>query len=104
MGTKTIGERIRERRIELGLSQDDLAKKIGYASRSSINKFELSRDMRLNKVEMMAKALECTPEFLMGWDEDDTIAQEDNEMLNTFHNLSPENRQLVMNLIRSLAK
>ena len=33
-------ERIRRRREELGLSQDELAKKLGYKSRSSINKIE----------------------------------------------------------------
>ena len=53
----TVGERIKQRRLELGLSQDELAKKVGYKSRSSINKIELSRDLPLKKVELMAKAL-----------------------------------------------
>ena len=35
-----IGERIKLRREELNLSQDELAKKVGYKSRSSINKIE----------------------------------------------------------------
>ena len=33
-----IGDRIRKKREELGMSQEELAKKIGYRSRSSINK------------------------------------------------------------------
>ena len=37
----TIGQRIKIRREELNMSQDDLAKKVGYKSRSSINKIEL---------------------------------------------------------------
>ena len=37
---KTIGERVRDRRIELNMSQDELAHKLGYKSRSSINKIE----------------------------------------------------------------
>ena len=37
----TIGSRIRNRREELGLSQDELGKRLGYKSRSSINKIEL---------------------------------------------------------------
>lgn len=65
----TVGERIKLRRLELGLSQDELAKKVGYKSRSSINKIELARDLPLRKVEAMAKALETTPEYLMGWQE-----------------------------------
>ena len=36
-----IGDRIRIRREELKISQDELAKRIGYKSRSSINKIEL---------------------------------------------------------------
>ena len=47
----TIGERIKERRIELGYTQDELAKKCGYKSRSSINKIELSRNLPLPKIE-----------------------------------------------------
>lgn len=68
----TIGERIRSRREQLNMSQDELAKKIGYKSRSSINKFETSRSLPLDKVEIVAKALDCSPSYLMGWmDEDD---------------------------------
>lgn len=63
----TIGERIKERRIELGYTQDELAKKCGYKSRSSINKIELSRNLPLPKIEKMARALECTESYLMGW-------------------------------------
>lgn len=63
----TIGERIKQRRLELNMSQDELAQKVGYKSRSSINKIELSRDLPLNKVEKMAKALDTTPGYLMGW-------------------------------------
>ena len=65
----TIGERIKQKRMEMGYSQDELAKRAGYKSRSSINKIELSRDLPLNKVELVAKALECTPSYLMGWQE-----------------------------------
>ena len=63
----TIGERIKQRRLELGYTQDELAKKCGYKSRSSINKIELSRALPLPKVTLMAKALECSESYLMGW-------------------------------------
>lgn len=36
-----IGDRIKRRREELGLSQEELAKKVGYKSRSSVNKIEI---------------------------------------------------------------
>lgn len=65
----TVGERIKQRRLELNLSQEELAKKVGYKSRSSINKIELARDLPLRKVELMAKALDTTPGYLMGWED-----------------------------------
>lgn len=67
----TIGDRIKKRRLELGLSQEELAFKLGYKSRSSINKLECSRNLPLTKVEKMATALECTPSYLMGWDDEE---------------------------------
>ncbi len=33
----TIGQRVKLRREELGLSQEELAKRIGYKSKTSIN-------------------------------------------------------------------
>lgn len=63
----TIGERIKERRIALGMTQDELAQKIGYKSRSSVNKLESARVLPSRKIEKMAAALECRPAYLMGW-------------------------------------
>ena len=63
----TIGERIKQRRIELNMTQDELAKRTGYKSRSSINKLETARALPSRKIEKMAEALECRPAYLMGW-------------------------------------
>ena len=65
----TIGERIKERRIQLGMSQEELAHKLGYKSRSSINKIELGgQNLTQKKIKAIAEALETTPEYIMGWD------------------------------------
>lgn len=83
----TIGERIKARRIELNLTQDELAIKVGYKSRSSINKIESSRSLPLSKIEKMADALETNPSVLMGWldDEYERLAKEDeNRMLDIY--------------------
>lgn len=59
---------IKKRREELGLSQEELAAKLGYKSRSSINKIELGlSDIPFSKIPLFAKALEIEPEILMGW-------------------------------------
>lgn len=64
----TIGERIRQRRIELNMSQEELALKIGYNDRSSIAKIESGeRDIRQRKIIDLANALKTTPNWLMGY-------------------------------------
>ena len=83
----TIGERIKKRRIDLQMSQDELAKKVGYKSRSSINKIELARELPLKKVEAMARALECTPSYLMGWtDEEQAVIDHMKEKIESLGN------------------
>ena len=64
----TIGDRIKKRRIQLGLSQQDIAEKLGYAGRSSINKIELNqRDLPQSKIKAIADALDTSPGYIMGW-------------------------------------
>ena len=65
-----IGKYVRARRLELGLTQEELAHKMGYKTKSSINKIELGfQDIPLPKVEELAKCLDCAPGYLMGWDD-----------------------------------
>lgn len=67
----TIGQRVKIRREELGMSQEELAKKIGYKSKSSINKIELGfRVLTQSKIKAIADALDTTPSYIMGWDEE----------------------------------
>lgn len=67
----SIGERIKKRRLELNLTQEELASKMGYKSKSTINKIELGiNDIPLSKVEEFAKALSTTTAYLMEWDDD----------------------------------
>lgn len=64
-----IGQRIKERREFLGLTQEELSKKLGYAGRSSVNKVENSREVSMKKIEKYAIALETTVPYLMGWED-----------------------------------
>ena len=50
----------------------ELAKRLGYKSRSSINKIEVgSRDLTQSRIKAIADALETTPSYIMGWEEFD---------------------------------
>ena len=74
-----IGSRIKHKREMLKMSQEELAQKVGYKSRSSINKIELDgRGLPQSKIVAFAKALETTPAYLMGWEHEiDYIAKTD---------------------------
>lgn len=72
----TIGDRIRRRREELGLTQQELAERVGYSSKTTINKIENgASELRQKKIMEMAKALETSVNYIMGWEEseDDAI-------------------------------
>lgn len=65
-----IGQRIKERREALGLTQKELATKMGYKSNTTINKVELGiNDVTQTNIVKYAEALNCTPGYLMGWEE-----------------------------------
>lgn len=72
-------QNIRNRRKELGMSQEELAKKVGYTSRSTIARIEKGEiDLSRSKIIAIAKALKTTPSDLMGWSEeiDDALDKE----------------------------
>lgn len=72
-----LGNRVRKRREELNMSQEDLSLKMGYKSRSSINKIENGRAVTQKIILRLAESLKTTPAFLMGWEEEDiAIADE----------------------------
>lgn len=66
----TLYDRIRTRREQLNMSQEELAKKLGYKSRSTIAKIESGEnDITQSKIVAFAKALGVKPGYLMGWED-----------------------------------
>lgn len=93
----TIGDRIKQRRIELGMTQEDLALKLGYKSRSSVNKVELASDVTLKTIRAYAKALDVDAAYLMGWDKQPqgNLAYIDTEAIANLM-LNPTNKELIL--------
>ncbi len=61
-----IGKRIKARRESLGMTQDELALKMGYTSRSTIAKIESGKnDIPQAKIAAFADALSTTTSYLM---------------------------------------
>lgn len=62
-----FSDNLRRRRLELGISQEELAEMVGYRSRSSISKLESgSADISQSKLRLLANVLNITPEELIG--------------------------------------
>lgn len=88
-----FGTRIKQKRLELNMTQDELARKVGYTSRSSINKIELGFvDLPQSKIAAIANALGTTPAYLMGWDSEKNTAT---SPFVGFSNISPVSTQRI---------
>ena len=69
----TLYDNIRKRREQLNITQQELAERMGYTSRSTISKIENGEnDIPQSKIIAFAKALNTTPAYLMGWEDETT--------------------------------
>jgi transcriptional regulator with XRE-family HTH domain len=75
----TIGDRIKIRRKQLRMSADELGRRLGK-DRSTIYRYEKGdiENLPLDILEPIAVALDTTPQYLMGWEQEqkknDTIS------------------------------
>lgn len=106
----TIGDRIKQRRLELKLDADELAHRIGK-SRATIYRYENGdiENMPTTVLEPIAKALDTTPAYLMGWQDDKLLQKQkdsrkayaekwniqffEKKMLNSFTQLNDDNKK-----------
>lgn len=91
----TLGDRIKSERERLGLSQEELAHKIGYKSRSSVQKIETCRTLPMNKIMLVAKALGVSPSYLVGWEEEERMYDELDLIAEAYKKASPDTRKAV---------
>ncbi|MCM1233037.1 MAG: helix-turn-helix domain-containing protein [Ruminococcus flavefaciens] len=72
--TDDTGKRIKARRRELGITQEELGKKAGV-TKATINKYEtgIVSNLKRSTIEEIAKALNVSPSYIMGWT--DNIAE-----------------------------
>lgn len=71
-----MNQRIRERRLALNMTQEELAHKLGM-QKSAIAKYESGRveNIKRSTLAKMADLLECSPAYLMGWDDEQPLPQ-----------------------------
>ena len=71
---ETMYDRIKNLRISENMSQEDLAKKVGYKGRSMISRIEAGEiDISQSKIAAFAKALGTTVQYIMDGDAADDV-------------------------------
>lgn len=71
----TVNERIKERRLELGMTLEQVAEKLGV-KRPTIFRYESGAiNIKLSTIRKLAEALQTTPEDLMGWQEEHELKE-----------------------------
>ena len=107
-----IGKRIRECREKMKMSQEELAQKLGYKNKSTIAKIEAGvNDIVQSKVVAFASALDTTPAYLMGWEDDtEDVSYKDApsspstpEILTLYNSLDSEDQSLALGIVRQMA-
>ena len=115
----TTGDKIKQRRLELGWSLRELAKRMGYANQSTVSRIEKGEiDIPQSKVVKFAEVMGTSVAFLMGWDEEiqkdpvgmverhfEILMDEDiNDIFEDFKLLDVTQRKIVKDLVHSLAE
>jgi repressor LexA len=86
----TIGERIKKRRIESGLTVDELAEKLGK-NRATVYRYESNEIEKLptTVLEPLAKALGVSPGYLMGWEDENPSESNYESLYEKYDNIHP---------------
>ncbi len=110
----TVGARIKARRMELKLSQREMAARLGYTDHTTLTRIEGGKiDLPQSRIVKIAEVLGVTPAYLMGWEQDPedlgalaASILKDKKLLSLvqdFQTLDEADRDTVSTLVASLA-
>lgn len=105
---------IRNRRLELDLTLEQIAQRVGV-SKPTVMRWENGdiENMRADKIAKLAKALNTTPVYLMGWTDEkeimdlgnnakDDLTSKEQELLEAFRCLLPEMQNFILESVKNL--
>ena len=89
----TIGQRIKARRLALGMTQQEVANELFDVAKSTISQYESDKtDIKCSVMMELCKVLKTTPDYLLGF-----TNQEDQELVEAYHGIkSKEAKKLVL--------
>jgi transcriptional regulator with XRE-family HTH domain len=97
----TIGERIKERRIQKGMTLEELGNKVGVG-KSTVRKWETGEisNIKTDKIEKLSEALNLSPITLMGLESNNSEEQKQFDKLLNAIKQSPENFHCIAELCK----
>lgn len=109
----SIGERIKKRRMEMKISQRDLASKLGYSDHTTVTRIEAGKvDLSQSRLKQFASVLDVSVGYLMGWEENPeevgvlaALAISDpriKELVSSYMSLDESDKNIITNLALSL--
>lgn len=109
----TPGDRIKNRRIELGMTLEELGKRVGVG-KSTVRKWETGyiANMRRDKIAKLAEALDVSPLYIMGIEspeenepaEEGGLTEKQSELLDLISSLSDSEISVLLAAARSLTE
>ena len=96
----TIADRIRNRRIELGLSVDDLAERL-QKNRATVYRYESSyiKTYSPDVIAALAEVLQTTPAYFYGYDDFSDLSQDEKHLLSLWRGANDQARSDVIDLL-----
>lgn len=103
MHLRTLGERLRYRRRQMGWTQEQLAVQAG-TNQAVIQKIENGKSLRPRKIDEIASVLEVNPAWLMFGEEKATpLTDEARQVAELWMGLTEQDRLRVLHEIKQLA-
>ena len=111
-----IGEKIKLRRTELGLSQRDLCNKMGYSNHSTIGKIENGKvDIPQSRIVQFSEILGVSVAYLMGWEDedekeksttqaDDGLTENQRILMEYMRSVPDDKAEMILRVIRSIVE
>lgn len=99
---KPSPNRLREWREAAGLSQEDLAERLGTTAQTISRKETGARTLTLDELDQIAPVLGCRPADLLA-DGDSVLSEEERRLLRAYSELEEADRQALLQLARSLS-
>ena len=106
-----VGQRIRERRARLRMSQSDLADRL-HTSQKQISKYENGVNDPSSRVRMeLARELDTTSDYLLGLTEDpyrplrniNDLDSGERELLMIYRSQAPKERERILNVLKAMS-